>query len=138
MGYTYRSFLILITVFSIYQIVFFYVINPYYLKKIFDDEADEEELHAVAFEVVYLLEFIFGMAVAPLMEIQPFLLWGVVLLIYGIAIKRTKQSFFMAAALLYKPYRKLSLKKQFEKQENIIVFISLISSAVFIVLSFFI
>ncbi len=121
--------------FAIYQLIFFYLIKPYYMKKIFNDDAKEEEIPEVAFEVVYLLLLILGLAVAPLIEIQPFLLWGAVLLIYGVAIKRTKKSFFLASALLYKPYRKLSLKKQFEKQENIIVFISLISSAVFIILS---
>lgn len=136
-GSTYRYFLILITVFAVYQLIFFYLIKPYYHKKIFDTTSNNEDIPEVAFEVVYLLLLILGLAVAPIIEISPYLLWGVILLIYGISIKRSRQSFFLASALLFKPHRKLDLKKQLKQQNNAIVAICFISGIVFTVANYF-
>lgn len=117
--------------------LFFYLIRPYYLKKL-GNKVDDSKIPEVAFEVVYLLILVLGLAVAPIVKISPYLLWGVIILIYGLAIKFSKQSFFLASALIFKMHRKLGIDKQLRFQDNIIISICIISSLSFLTASFFI
>lgn len=134
--YMYTYFIIVIATFALYQLLFFYLIRPYYLRKIFDSETAEVKVPDAAFEVVYLLILVLGIAVAPLIEISPYLLWGVLLLAYAMAAKKSR-SFFLASALLFKPYRNLNLEKQIKLQQNIIVAICIMSGVAFISLGYY-
>lgn len=131
----YRYFLIFITIFALYQLLFFYLIRPYYLKSIYDN-ASQVKIPEVAFEVVYLLVLILGLAVSPTVGLSPYLLWAVIFLIYGLAIKKSKHSFFLASALLFNKFRKLAPEKQLKSQANHIFMICIISSFVFFTLNY--
>lgn len=136
-AYTYRYFLIFITIFALYQLCFFYLIRPYYAKKIYDSKKSTVKTPEVAFEVLYLLILILGLAVAPLVNITPYLLWGIVFLVYGLAIKNSKQVFFLASALFFQYHRKRHIKEQLKYEKNVIFVLCLSSAGLFLFLSYF-
>lgn len=131
-NYTYRYFLIFITIFALYQLLFFYLIRPYYLKIIFKNKSDVK-VPEVAFEVVYLMILILGISLASLVKMTPYFLWGITFLAYGLAVKKSRQSFFLASALIFKIKRHLKPEKQLQHQANIIFVICLASTITFLI-----
>lgn len=132
----YRYLLISITIFALYQMLFFYLIRPYYISKLASKEKETSKIPEVAFEVVYLLILVLGLAVAPIVKITPYLLWGVVLLIYGLAIRFSEQSFFLASALLFKLNRSLGIDKQLQYHTNVIFAVCIASGLSFLAIGF--
>ncbi len=132
-GYSYRYFLAFITVFALYQLVFFYLIRPYYHKHIAKG-SDSIKIPEVAFEVLYLLILVLGLAVAPYIDVSPYYLWAAIFCIYGLAIKYSHTSFFLASALIFKIRRDLDPQKQLGYQTNIIVVICIVSGLIFTIL----
>jgi len=132
---TYRYFLITITIFALYQMFFSYLIRPYYFRILSAKNTAIDVIPEVSFEVVYLLIIILGLALAPQVGITPYLLWGIILIVYGLAVKNSRHSFFLASALLFKMHRELSIEKQLNYQTNIIFISCLGSGFIFIILA---
>jgi len=131
---TYRYFLISITIFALYQLLFSYLIRPYYFRILSAKNTAIDVIPEVSFEVFYLLIIILGLALAPVVGITPYLLWGVILIVYGLAVKNSRHSFFLASALLFKMHRELSIEKQLSYQTNIIFIACLGSGLTFFIL----